>query len=42
MADMYIAESPIHGLGVFAAREQTECGGPEGSPDVRRWPRAKL
>jgi hypothetical protein len=27
---------------VVEAREQTDCGGPRGTPDVTRWPRAKL
>lgn len=27
---------------VVEAREQTECGGPDGSPDTDRWPRKRL
>jgi len=27
---------------VVEAREQTDCGGPRGTPDVTRWPRVKL
>ena len=27
---------------VVEAREQTACGGPDGSPDTRRWPRTRL